>query len=324
MKIINQTTYSATAYSRKHVLDSYALLKNQGATSNAILKVLKVPRATYYRWLANYKIEGMAGLENDSRRPLRKRKRSWKSEDVILIQKTRNLFPLWGKNKLSVYLAKQSNKEISKSTVGRILKYLLNAGKIQKLSIYASHKKRRVFTEYAQPWKYGMKAAKPGQLLQVDHMTVTAPGIGIVKHFQATCPITKVIYAQAYGRATSTIAALFLLSMQNEFPFKIESIQVDGGSEFMGEFEQKCSELGISLYVLPPRRPQYNGNVERSNGTLRYEFYEQLHDQKSLQELRLELSSYRLFYNTIRPHQALHYCSPMEYLSMNGAPNSHM
>jgi hypothetical protein len=40
-----------------------------------------------------------------------------------------------------------------------------------------------------------------------------------------------------------------------------------GGSEFMKHFENECQKLGIELYVLPPKRPQYNGGVERANRT---------------------------------------------------------
>ncbi|MDR2464118.1 MAG: hypothetical protein LBD36_00665 [Holosporales bacterium] len=29
----------------------------------------------------------------------------------------------------------------------------------------------------------------------------------------------------------------------------------------MGEFEDICEKLGLPLYVLPPRRPDYNGGV---------------------------------------------------------------
>ncbi|GHS93633.1 hypothetical protein AGMMS49949_06980 [Alphaproteobacteria bacterium] len=41
----------------------------------------------------------------------------------------------------------------------------------------------------------------------------------------------------------------------------------------MKEFEEACEELGISLYVLPPRWPDPNGGVERGNRTFREEFY---------------------------------------------------
>ena len=47
----------------------------------------------------------------------------------------------------------------------------------------------------------------------------------------------------------------------------VSSVQVDGGSEFMQEFETACRDAGIPLHILPPRRPNINGNVERSNRT---------------------------------------------------------
>ena len=48
--------------------------------------------------------------------------------------------------------------------------------------------------------------------------------------------------------------------------------QVDGGSESMADFEEACYELDIPLlHVLPPRRPQWNGCVERTNRSARAE-----------------------------------------------------
>jgi len=60
-----------------------------------------------------------------------------------------------------------------------------------------------------------------------------------------------------------------LLEYVQKVPFKIKSIQVDGGSEFMAEFEDACQELNIPLIVLPPASPKYNGGVERANRTFR-------------------------------------------------------
>ncbi|MGI9214863.1 MAG: hypothetical protein ACR2HS_04275 [Gammaproteobacteria bacterium] len=44
--------------------------------------------------------------------------------------------------------------------------------------------------------------------------------------------------------------------MIDYFPFKISSIQVDGGSEFMKDFERLCQEKSIDLFVLPPKSPK--------------------------------------------------------------------
>ena len=76
--------------------------------------------------------------------------------------------------------------------------------------------------------------------------------------------------------------------------------------------------MGISLYVLPPRSPKINGCVERSNGTMRYEFYA-LHSQfEVLSELNDKLSVFMQFYNEKRPHQRLNYLSPLRYLKNRG------
>ncbi|GHT98852.1 hypothetical protein FACS1894126_4700 [Alphaproteobacteria bacterium] len=45
-------------------------------------------------------------------------------------------------------------------------------------------------------------------------------------------------------------------------PYPILSFQVDGGSEFRGEFEEACGELQIPLIVLPPVSPKYNAKLD--------------------------------------------------------------
>lgn len=59
------------------------------------------------------------------------------------------------------------------------------------------------------------------------------------------------------------------MDLVGTLPFPLRSIQVDGGSEFMADFEDACEALGIPLHVLPPRRPQWNGCVERANRSAR-------------------------------------------------------
>lgn len=83
----------------------------------------------------------------------------------------------------------------------------------------------------------------------------------------------------------------------------------------MNEFESACQELGIRLYVLPPKRPQYNGGVERGNRTMREEFYARKDLlANTLGELREELNKALVKYNTYRPHFSLKGLIPMEYL----------
>ena len=109
-----------------------------------------------------------------------------------------------------------------------------------------------------------------GERLQIDHMTARKNGV-TVKHFQAWDRRSKFIYAQVYSNAKSATAKKFLQELLAQLPFSLHSLQVDGGSEFMGEFEQACSDLKLELMVLPPAKPQYNGGVERGNRIFREE-----------------------------------------------------
>jgi transposase InsO family protein len=95
----------------------------------------------------------------------------------------------------------------------------------------------------------------------------------------------------------------------------VQAIQVDGGSEFMVEFELACQAKGIAVYVLPPRSPKLNGRVERLNGTSRREFWDCDDGDLDLPTLRSKLRAFEEPYNTERPHQALGDLTPAAFLA---------
>ena len=155
---------------------------------------------------------------------------------------------------------------------------------------------------------------KMGERVQIDHMTVTKNGI-TCKHFQAWERKSKSIHAQIYSHAKASSAKRFLLEFVKQAPYEILSIQVDGGSEFMAEFEEACADLELPLIVLPPSRPTYNGGVERGNRIFKEEFYyrnDLLAD--SIGAMRFELGKALEKYNSYRPHNSLAGLTPMEYI----------
>jgi transposase InsO family protein len=97
-------------------------------------------------------------------------------------------------------------------------------------------------------------------------------------------------------------------------PFPLRAIQVDGGAKFEVLFEQECRERGTRLFVLPPRSPKLNGQVERDHRTHTEEFYQVTESSFELSELRWEFSRWEEVYNTVRPHQALGHLTPLEFL----------
>ena len=100
-----------------------------------------------------------------------------------------------------------------------------------------------------------------------------------------------------------------------QFPFPIVGIDSDNGSEFMADFEAACQSRGIALLTLPPRSPKLNGAVERANRTHTEEFYEVTDAEATLADLRPALLAWETTYNTVRPHQALSYRTPAEFLA---------
>ena len=94
-----------------------------------------------------------------------------------------------------------------------------------------------------------------------------------------------------------------------------QSRRVDGGSEFQALFEQSCQERGIRLFVLPPRSPKLNGCVERAQRTHTEEFYELNDFPLQMPALNQQLLAWERTYNTVRPHQALGYLTPQQFLT---------
>ena len=139
------------------------------------------------------------------------------------------------------------------------------------------------------------------------------PGV-IVKQFSARDVISRWDVVEAHQRATAALAAKFLGTVSARMPFAIRAIQVDGGSEFFADFEAECQRRGIRLFQLPPKSPKLNGTVERANRTHTEEFYEVYDCPWTVEELNPELIHWERIYNTLRPHQALGYLTPQQFV----------
>ena len=291
-------------------------LKSGGANNTLCQEFSKISRSTYYRYKACL-TDLTKGILPLTKRPKSFRKHQWGEAEKQLILKLRRENPTYGKAKIAVILKRDYGSGLSESTIGRILKHLLTKGLILR-SLSAPHKKkRRRFKGHAQPLRFGTKPSKPGQMIQLDHMTVSKNNI-CAKEFRAWDPKSKFIYGGLYSNATSRSAKLFLEELIQQAPFKIESIQVDGGSEFMKEFEEYCAILGISLFVLPPKRPQWNGGVERGNRIFREEFYARKDLlANSIDALRAALFKAITKYNSYRPHSNLKGLTPMQYIQLS-------
>jgi len=90
----------------------------------------------------------------------------------------------------------------------------------------------------------------------------TVPGM---ERRQFTVSRCAVLYVRS--TTTATTAAAFLDERCTRVPVPVQAIRVDGGSEFIAEFELACRQKEIPLYVLPPLTTKLNGRVERLNAS---------------------------------------------------------
>jgi putative transposase len=272
-----------------------------------------IPPETFYRWKRRYDPKCLESLEDRSRRPRRVRRARWDPRVVEMIRELREEYPRWGKDKLVLFLPKEWG--ISTSMVGRILKYLKDR-RVLREPLPKGVRVRR----HHYPRPYGIRkprdyiAKEPGDLVEVDTLDVRpVPGV-VLKHFTARDVVSRWDVLEVHKTATAATAAHFLDTISRRMPFPVRALQVDGGSEFQAEFEAECQRRGLLLFVLPPRSPKLNGHVERAQRTHTEEFYEVADFPLDISGVNKALQKWEHIYNTVRPHQALSYLTPQQFV----------
>lgn len=237
------------------------------------------------------------------------------TDQVLAVQALREASPeRWGKAKLQILLAEEG-VILSASMIGRILRHLKRRGALHEPPL---HRKIARFRSHPRPYAIrkprNYSVQLPGDLVEMDTVEIHPLPNKILKQFTIHDVISRWDVLDLHERATAHTAAQALDTLQKRMPFPVRAIQIDGGSEFMAEFEQACRDRGIRLFVLPPRSPKLNGAVERANRTHRDEFYSCTALRPSVAELAPRLLRWEQRYNTVRPHQALGYLTPLKFL----------
>jgi transposase InsO family protein len=275
-------------------------------------------RSTVYRWLGRFDRLRLETLEDRGSAPRRRRRPTWTVAQLRAVKAIRETYPRWGKDKLRVLLRRQKIV-LSVSMVGRILTRLLRSGELREPRHRGISARKRAWRRpHAVRKPRDHVAARPGDLVQVDTLDIRPlPGV-VFKQFTARDVVSRWDTVELHTSASARSAVAILDALAARMPFGVRAISVDNGSEFMAEFEVACAERGIALLTLPPRSPKLNGSVERANRTHTEEFYEVTDAEATLAALRPALLAWEAVYNTIRPHQALGYLTPAEYLASIG------
>lgn len=91
-------------------------------------------------------------------------------------------------------------------------------------------------------------------------------------------------------------------------------VRVDNGPEFISQaLDAWAYRHGVRLVFIDPGKPTQNGHIESFNGKVRDEFLNE-HWFASIAEANVLGEAFRVDYNTTRPHSALNYRTPEEFV----------
>ena len=111
---------------------------------------------------------------------------------------------------------------------------------------------------------------------------------------------------------------IFQLEQLIEWRGKPEKIRVDNGPEFIAQkMKRYCREKNIELGFIQPRKPTQNSLIERFNRTFRTEFLS-VYLFENLKQMRNHAELWMWMYNNERPHSALQYLTPRDFLLKYG------
>lgn len=265
-------------------------------------------RETVIIWRNRFKGKGMLGLNDLSHRPKNIRKPTIGWNTINEIVKIRKQYPAWSKYKIKKILERKGIIT-SASAIGRILKRkgLVSRKISRKRSKAAKHPRKR--------FPRGFKIQNPGDMVQADTKHIALIGGRKIYQFTAIDVLTKRRVLKYYPSLASKNGADFLEHCLRKFPYPIRNIQTDNGPEFLKYFDRLCDEKGLPHYFIEARHPKQNTYVETSHLADKNEFYSQGNIGYNLETMQKKLEVWEYTWNYIRPHEALNYLTPEEYLN---------
>lgn len=284
------------------------------------LEAFDVKRRSFFNWKKAFDEGGKKpeSLNEKKRIPKTKRKRVWDWRILEEIKRLRKEHPNLGKEKLYPEL-KEFCFSVSLpcpeiSTIARLIKDLGGLrSHPKKYSHFGKEKNIKRKKRLIKPKDF--KANYPGHLVALDSIQSND---WKKKRYVITFEdiFTRISLAMSTSSHASRAAKEFFFLCRKAFPFPIDFVLTDNGSEFAKEFNQELMNLHLTHYHTYPRTPKMNAHVERFNRSFREEFldyhtFELAHDPEGFNESILD---YLVWYNTKRVHVAFqNKLSPVQY-----------
>ena len=273
-----------------------------------------ISRKTFHKWLKRFDEKNLLILEEESRAPDKTRQRDISSLQRYRIRTIRKRHMRWGKMKLQKIYFKTYGEYVSSWKFQKVIEEehlyfdkVAHKKQQRRRKQAQKHEKRRI-TDF-------VKENKINHLWHVDTIVFTLSSGGYRYLLTGIDEVSKLAYARLHTTHSSKQATDFLKRLHYLTEGEMINLHHDNGSEFEKDFKKACQELSLPQWYSRPHTPKDNPVLERFNRTIQEEFVEMIDiGLEDVKEFNLRLTDWLIEYNNVRPHEALDYLTPLEYI----------
>ncbi len=305
--VIQAASLSKDALRRLTWIDWYF---THGKNAESTCRHFGISKSVFYRWKNRFNSKNLQTLEFDTktRRPHHVREMTT---------------PLWIQKK--IYDIRFADLEKSKYEIQEELKregIIIGRKCIQKV---INRNSQLINTQHAKRVRkhHNYKIARIkaaielrekdlGSLVQVDTKYLYVLGKKFYLFTAIDCK-SRYGFLYCYKTISSASGKDFIRRVREYFPFKVQAINTDNGSEYLLEFHKEIISWGIPHFFTDPHCPKQNGRVERLHQTAEYEYFNYQYDLlDDLDMINQRCMEFNTKYNTKRFHRSLSYKTPLE------------
>lgn len=308
---IKDSSLSKEALKRLYWFDWYL---SQGRNAEKTCNHFGLSKSVFYRWKKRFNPLNLKTLEDDknTRRPHKLREMTtplWIIKKIYDIRK-KDL----EKSKYEIHEElKREGIKVAHNVIQKVINRHKELKNAQYRRRWKAHKRRQITRLKAAR---ELREKEIGSLVQIDTKYFYVLGKKFYLFSAIDC---KSRYGFIYGYKTisSTSGRDFIKRVKDYFPFPIQAVNTDNGSEYLLYFHQEVTSWGTPHFFTDPNCPKQNGRVERFHQTAEYEYFNYQEDLlDDLDMINLKCMEFNSKYNTKRFHKSLGYKTPQEYVNL--------
>jgi len=288
----------------------------------ATLAAFSTKRRTLFLWKSTLKRAhgDVEALNPRSKRPRTLRRRKWPPLLLAEIKRLRQDHPNLGKEKifhlLQPWCVQKGLPCPKPATIGNLIK---DMGGLRLCPVRLNRNGKTVARKKAKKSRKPKQfvATHPGHCVALDTVERFIEGN---RRYIITFTDLASRFSLAWAtRSHASQAAKDFFNLATFlFPFPLQNVLTDNGSEFMKHFDEQLRARHLTHWHTYPKTPKMNAHAERFNRTLQEEYID-YHEDELLdpEQFNVGLMQHLLWHNTERPHWSLKMKPPVQFIQDN-------